>query len=309
MTPLAEPIWQQPAIRLSGHTKNPAPELWVRMEDGLPPGAGPTGVAKLGRPELWVWNVSEPTLTPFLPERSQASGAAMIVLPGGAFMGLAIDREGFDVAHWLNQRGITAFVLKYRVAPLPADPQQALTRFSNELASMMQRAQTLGSGAGLAQMQSPEVRAATEAAREDGLEAVRFVRTHAAQWGIDPHRIGVVGFSAGAITAAGLTLTADAASRPDLVAPIYGMLPRKQEVPNGAPPAFFAVAADDMITTAAVAAFQAWRANGAVAELHVLESGGHGFGVLQQGKSSDQWTFLFDHWLTTRGFVSPQVSR
>jgi acetyl esterase/lipase len=295
------PAAERGAIKLSGRMQNPNPEVWEKMQNGLPPGAAETGVANLGRPELWVRNVSQPTLAVFLPNPSKATGAAMIVAPGGGFMGLAIDREGYSVAHWLNQRGIVAFVLKYRLAPLPRDPQQALIQFNQTLADDMKR--IVAPHASMKDAMSPSQRAAMFAGREDAIESIRYVRAHAAQWKLSANRIGIIGFSAGALTALGAALATDPASRPDLVAPIYGGIPDDLTVTAAAPPAFMAAAADDGVSALSLPAYTAWRAAGAPAELHVFESGGHGFGVTRQGKRSDQWSEVFGRWLIAHNFA------
>jgi acetyl esterase/lipase len=259
-------------------------------------------VGNFGGPELWVRNVSQPTLRPFPPAAAKATGAAMVVVPGGAFMGLAMDREGYSVAAWLNQRGIAAFVLKYRLAPTPASPEEAAAEFARRLRESVDRlpkAHTTFSGAF-----SPDQRAAISAAREDALEAVRYVRQNAATWHLSTNRIGIMGFSAGAITALSVATTSDAASRPDLVAAVYGGLADDPPVPSTVPPIFIAAAADDPVAQYCPTIYEAWHMAGAEAELHILATGGHGFGTLHQGKSSDQWLDLFDHWLAAHEFDS-----
>src|SRR3569833_3192726 len=121
ITKIETPKSELQAIRLPGETKNPSPEVWELLQLGLPPGAG-NDVGSFGKPEMWVRNVSKPTLLPLLPKVARSAGSAMIVVPGGGLMGLAIDREGYSVATWLNHRGIAAFVLKYRLIPMPSDP-------------------------------------------------------------------------------------------------------------------------------------------------------------------------------------------
>jgi acetyl esterase/lipase len=289
-------------IALNG-LDSPSRESWVRMESGLPPGAGQTGVGNLGRPELWVWNVSSATLTPFLPSRARASGAAMIVMPGGAFMGLAIDREGFAIARWLCERGIAAFVLKYRVAPLAAEPHQALIEFNQRMAALASRTSSAASDAHERTPTPPaELVAAIEAARADGAAAIRYVRAHADEWHLSAQRIGAIGFSAGAVTVLGVALEGDLQSRPDLVASIYGVLPSVATVPQVLPPAFVAAAADDAVGPASLNIFETWHGAHMSAELHVLENGGHGFGMTQQNKQSDEFPGLLEHWLIAHDF-------
>jgi acetyl esterase/lipase len=303
--PVAPPPQERDAIDLSGKTANPVAEEWDSLDTGLPPGAAPGSMGNFGGPELWVRNSSRATLTPFLPKSGKSTGAAMIVAPGGGFMQLAIDREGYSVARWLTQRGIAAFVLKYRLAPMPADQEaflHAMTQIYSTVQENAERARASGTTLTLVELFPPEQRAALLAAREDGAEAVAYVRRHAAQWKLSPDRIGIMGFSAGAVTAIDVALTADEASRPDLVAPIYGSLSGEKSVPASAPPTFIAAAADDPFGRYSLDVYSAWRAKSVPAELHLFENGGHGFGVLRQGTSSDQWPELFDRWLRTHGF-------
>jgi acetyl esterase/lipase len=294
-TALAE---KQSRIELPGRTTNPAPEVSEKIQmETISPGGAPFGGA-----ELWVRNVSRPSLEPYLPDPDKATGAAMVVAPGGGFMGLAIEREGYAVARWLNQRGIAAFVLKYRVAPMPADSgayNKAFTGVAKEIQNNAAPAQPTVT---LLDILPDRLRQAVPVARQDGLEAIRYVRRHAAEWRISPHRIGLMGFSAGAVAAVDVALKADVDGRPDLIAPVYGALPDATPVPSSVPPAFIAVAADDGMSSYSLKLYDAWRAAGASAELHVFENGLHGFALINQGKSSDQWLQLFDRWLAAHGF-------
>ena len=209
----------------------------------LYPGVAP-GSEKADQVERWetfpgpnarvVRNVTRPTLTPFLPPAGKGTGAAMIVAPGGAFMMLSIDYEGYDVARWLADHGIAAFVLKYRLRKTSPDPQA----FLMELAALMKGVGNRTPGA------AAEAPRTTAEAMADGQAAVALVRSRAREWGIDPSRVGFVGFSAGAMTALSVALSPDASRRPDFVAPIYGPMSH-QTVPPDAPPLFAAIAADD----------------------------------------------------------------
>ena len=214
---------------------------------------------------------------------------------------LAMDREGYPIAKWLNQRGIAAFVLKYRVVATDSDFKDVAWRGT----AMTQRISALQPGRPrppFALLLSQQQREAMDMAREDALDAMRYLRSHAAHYGISPRRIGIVGFSAGAITALNVVLSADDVARPDLVAPIYGAMPHGNRVPSTLPPAFIVAASDDRIGAYSVDTFAAWQKAGASAELHVFERGGHGFGMVSQGTSSDQWPALFDQWLKAHGF-------
>ena len=229
-----------------------------------------------------VRNVTDPTLSVYLPKPSQSAGIGVIICPGGGHMLLAMDHEGHDVAHWLNARGIAAFVLKYRVMETAASHEA----FMNERANMRVRHER-------------DLPAHWPLARADGREALRIVRTHASQWGLRPDRIGMMGFSAGAHLAAGVTLEGQGIGRPDFVAPIYGALWDAQPVvPSDAPPMFTALASDDAIAVAPCQAlYKAWQAAGRPAEMHAYAKGSHGFGMIKQGLPVDGWIERFGEWL------------
>jgi acetyl esterase/lipase len=205
---------------------------------------------------------------------------------------LSMEREGYSVARWLNQRGIAAFVLKYRLVPTPADSQAFLTTLKR-LVPPYDQGPPVISG-----KQASDEEAAT---RQDGVDAVRYLRRHASEFRISPDRIG---FSAGAHTTLGVALKTDAESRPNLVAAIYGSMPYGLTVGSTSPPAFIVAATDDpqVPVTEALKTYTAWRQANIPVELHVFQSGGHGFGALPRHKGSDQWLDLFDHWLRESGF-------
>ncbi len=269
---VAPPAKEREAILLSGKSANPIPESWLEITGKGPSWwTGPTG-------GLIVRNVSRASLIPFLPESAQATGAAMIVAPGGGTLTLAMELQGYQIARWLNARGIAAFVLKYRLVATPQDTD----RFLNAV-----QAPRRDSAAVISPQQASDEEAAT---REDGIEAVRYVREHAQRWGLSADRIGFLGFSAGAFTALGVAIKADHARAPNLVAAIYGALPDGLTVPPTAPPVFLAAASDDPIVPSAqsLRTYTAWRAANVSAELHLFATGGHGFGIAPQGTSSDQ---------------------
>ena len=222
----------------------------------------------------------------------------MIVAPGGGFEFLSMQSEGVQVARWLAARGVTAFVLKYRLNQTPADAAtyeaELKRRFAAMAAGQPVRADDLAKTPGALQGMA------------DGLAAVRKVRERAARWNIAPNRIGIIGFSAGAIVALHVATQYDAASRPDFAASIYGLLPAGEVVPADAPPLFLAVSADDpLLAGASQPVFEAWRAQKRAAELHVYEKGGHGYGMNRSGASSDHWIEEFYWWLEAGGLVKP----
>ncbi len=221
-----------------------------------------------------VLNVVTPTLTAYLPEKSKATGTGVIVAPGGYCVALAISQEG-DVARWLQSKGIAAFVLKYRIIE---KREEGVPKNIN-----MDEACKYGIA--------------------DGIQAVKVVRQHAAEWGISPDRIGFMGFSAGAMVASGALLQQDAAARPNFAAMIYGgpfgVMPA---IPAKLPPIFLAWAQDDTLAGGAVIKFyDALISAGNKPEVHIFNSGGHGFGMRKQGTSSDHWIEEFYYWLEAQG--------
>ena len=239
-----------------------------------------------------VYNVSKPTLTVYLPSKGTANGTAVIVAPGGAFHILSIDNEGIDVAKWLNERGITAFVLKYRlVKSETADPIK-------ELMPLMSNSEKLDV------INAPVVKMATE----DGLTAVKYVREHAGTYGIDPKRIGFMGFSAGGTLTMSVVLTANNTNRPNFVAPIYayGNAVLGNQIPAVQTPIFVAAASDDNLGFAShsVDIYTKWLNAKQPAELHMYEKGGHGFGMQKHNTTSDNWTSDFENWLKFQKLIT-----
>jgi len=229
-----------------------------------------------------LFNVVTPTVTAYLPERGKATGTGVIVAPGGAFVALAIDHEGRDVARWLQAKGIAAFVLKYRIL------------------------EKRGEGI------PPDIDmdAASQWGIADGIQALKVVRAHAAEWGVSPERVGFLGFSAGAMVTSGTVLQPDVAGRPSFAGIIYGgpfgTLPA---IPARLPPLFLAWAADDPMVLEPVVRFhQALIAAGHKPEVHVYAAGGHGFGMRKQGTSSDHWIDAFYYWLEAQGLTKPAAA-
>ena len=247
--------------------------------DAIPLGTGPQ--APDVPPENWfrmngdlnVRNVSAATLTPFLPAADKATGTAVIVAPGGGFLGLAIETEGHAVARWLADHGIAAFVLKYRLLPTPGD----FGTFEREMVA--------GRTGKPSSLRPPQDTPAFS--RDDARAALALVRTRAQSWKIDPARIGMMGFSAGAFTTLSATLDAPAAERPAFIAPIYGRLVTRP-VPADAPPMFAVLAQDDHVFAAqGFGLVEAWTRAKRPAEFHFYQSGGHGFGLGRPGTTSD----------------------
>jgi acetyl esterase/lipase len=249
----------------------------------------------LGDGDRWYQNVSEPSLTAVLPTPGKANGTAVIVVPGGGFFTLSWDNEGTRVAKRLADAGITAFVLKYRISQTPPGAEAFKAYFQTFLNQSRKTEATTNTAA-------PAQTASERLAADDATAAVRLIRSRAREWGVDPRRIGMVGFSAGAVTTANAAV-GSSDGRPDFAGIIYGLV--RGPVPTDAPPAFIATAADDPLTPAnwAIAGYSAWRAAGRPVELHLYESGSHGFATKPSGKTSDHWTQEFLWWMGTHGLL------
>ena len=277
VTAIAAPA-EPSAIRLGtgGLSNATAPESWFRQY-GVP----------------MARNVSTATLTPFLPDPAKATGAAVIVAPGGAFLLLSMENEGWRVARALADRGIAAFVLKYRLKPTPP----ALADFDRMLTQTFANVGEPGS-----RLKPDEAAANMSDQIADAVAAISLVRARAKEWRVDPERVGMMGFSAGAMTTMVTTLT-----RPDLklafIAPIYGSMERVT-VPAGAPPMFAVLASDDpLFAHKGFGLLDAWQEAKRPVEFHMYEQGGHGFGLGKDGTTSTGWLDSFVRWLDTRGLL------
>lgn len=249
--------------------------------------AGDEVWTRLG-PMTVVRNVTRPTLTPMLPPPDKATGAAVILAPGGGMIFLAMpDRE---ITRRLVERGLAVFVLKYRVVETPREIPPLMS-FLGDLQQRSAKGEVILSNPG---------------GHADAQAAVAMVRANAAKWRIDPKKVGLLGFSSGAQVSRSAALAADPQGRPDFVGLIYGAMD-PLAVPTWAPPMFAAIAMDD--TTVPNAGFpivEAWRKAKRPVELHAYQVGGHGFA--QGGPNATHRLFLdeFLAWLTMQGFLPPE---
>jgi len=277
------------------------PAQVIEVWPGTPPGemaaTGPEqdtskpGVGLVaGRELIRLGNVTKPQLHLFLPPKDKANGTCVIVCPGGGFNILAWDLEGTEVAEWLNSIGVAAAVLKYRV------PTSKMS--SKWLGPQM-----------------------------DGQRSISLVRSRAKEWGIDPARIGVLGFSAGGHLTVRLALEFSkrvyepideidkASCRPDFAAPIYGAYSYDEKagklrddvvVPKDTPPLFFVHAWDDHVdprNDLLLAA--AAKASGIPCELHIYDTGGHGYGLRPQAdKPVTTWPARCAEWMGRNGWLT-----
>lgn len=229
--------------------------------------------------QLMVRNVTQPAVYPVLPDPGVDRGKAVIVAPGGAFHFVSLENEGFPVAERLAAEGYTAFVLKYRTAPTPREG-------SEFLAAMMQ----LFGGIGRSQLPDHEP------AVEDLATAIAYVEGACPELGCDPKAIGLIGFSAGARSVIRM-LEGEGGSPVSSAALIYP--PMTSPVGEGArPPLFLAIAANDpLFRQGGMALPEAWLAEGASLEFHLYADGGHGFGTLGKGTTSETWLGSYLAWL------------
>lgn len=244
---------------------------------------------------MFARNVTRATLTPFLPEPARATGAAVIVAPGGGFRTLSMQNEGWDVAKALADRGIAAFVLKYRLNQTPptvAEFDRSMkAMFSGAAAARSRRSFNADSMVVTYQPQIADARA-----------AFALVRSRAKEWKIDRDRIGMLGFSAGAMLTMGTTL-GGVDAKPAFIGNIYGPLD-PATVPTDAPPLFAALAADDpLFARRGMGLIESWMAAGKPVEFHLYGQGGHGFGMYPKKTTSTGWFDAFYQWVVMSGFT------
>jgi acetyl esterase/lipase len=267
----------------------------IPLYNGTPPGSTlETYPEKQYFSNAWntevVSNVTKPSLTVFKPAPDQKNGTAIIVAPGGGFMALSINSEGIDVAKYLAAKGVTAFVLKYRIAHTGEDATQ---EFASLYADKAKFSETIGKVIPLS--------------IADGIAALTYVRQHATEFGVSPDHVGIIGFSAGGTVALGTAYQYASEGRPAFVAPIYAAAGRLKElpVPADAPPMFIVAATDDNLGLApdSVAIYEKWTAARKSVELHMYAKGGHGFGMHKNNIPTDHWIDRFADWLELQGFL------
>jgi acetyl esterase/lipase len=234
-----------------------------------------------------VYNVATPMLAVFPPDASAANGCAVIIVPGGGGRVLLFEKEGVNTAKALAKKGFTAFVLKYRLRQSKTDDP-----WKEMMAALKDTAEMAKVSGGLATF-----------ARADLMTAVRHVRRQAAAYGIDSTRVGVVGFSAGAVVSLNTIYNAEPDAVPDFAAINYGVMRNVQKAPfrEKVTPLFIAAAADDMLAPASnsIELFNEWYGAKRPVELHVYASGGHGLNAAP----ASAWVDRFADWLLAQGFL------
>ncbi|MEP6756267.1 MAG: alpha/beta hydrolase [Chthonomonadales bacterium] len=282
---------QQPVIPIWTGVA-PGSETWTQKE-----------VEYLNGKQRMIRNVVTPTLTVFLPDKTKATGTAVVVCPGGGFRFHSWDSEGIEVAKWLQERGVAAFVLKYRLVNTGATPEE----FQKHLDLLFGRkpAKPDSGDAALIERAQAELKAIPGLASADGRQAIKVVREHAAEFGVKADRVGIIGFSAGAAVTMGVVMDHKAESRPDFAAPIYGGGTGGAPVPTDAMPMFILVASDDGASAGSLKLYSEWKGANKPVELHIYAKGGHGFGMIKRGLPVDTWIERFGDWLGSLGLLKP----
>lgn len=238
-----------------------------------------------------VTNVNKPTLTVYKPSEDKRNGLSVIIAPGGGLFALSINSEGQDVAQWLVSKGITAFVLKYRLVATGEDATvEVMQRFQQDQVGTM-----------------TEVRKVLKYAVEDGHNAIIHVRENAEEYGIDPNKIGFMGFSAGGAVTMGVGYTYTAESRPDYLVPVYPWTDAHpvMDPPADSPPVMIVCATDDGLGLAkgSIDLYSSYYKAKVSVALHMYAKGDHGFGMRAQGLPSDTWIERFYDWAKGQGMI------
>jgi dienelactone hydrolase len=278
----------------------------VKLYDGVPPGNSYNSVeekvTKTANGSIDVIsNVTIPTLTAYLPSPSKATGTSVVILPGGALRFLSWDMEGVKLAQWLNEKGVAAFVLKYRLRT--SDMKQATLPTGAPLRAAVFESDKLVNANANPLKDSVSAKVISMAA-EDTRQAMRIIRKNATKWNVNPDKLGCIGFSAGGGVALSAAMhNTDRSAMPGFIATIYGPALEDVVVPNSAPPLFIATCADHMnVAAGCLALFESWKRAGGEAEIHIYGKGKGGFGMIKQNQPSDEWVNNFYRWLLSEGF-------
>lgn len=238
-----------------------------------------------------ITNVSKPSLMVYEPSADKRNGTAVIIAPGGGLYGLSINSEGVDVANWLVSKGITAFVLKYRLVSTGEDGAAEINElFESNPDLMLKRVDTV-----------------MPFSIQDGLNAVAHVRENAKNYGLQSDKIGFMGFSAGGAVTMGVAYNCEASNQPDFLVPIYPWttaMPVKPPADNASPMLIICATDDPLdLATGSIELYNAWYQKKLSVALHMYSQGGHGFGMVTKGLPSDKWIERFYEWAVVEKFV------
>lgn len=236
-----------------------------------------------------ICNVSLPSMQVFKP--SNPNGTSVVIAPGGGFYALSIRSEGTMVGEWLAERGVTAFVLKYRLIPTENDGVKEFTQDGQKDIKLVEK----------------KVGAVLPYAIKDALEAIHYVRENADSYNLDPQKIGLMGFSAGGAVVMGSAYNYTSKNRPNFLIPVYAWTRvfDVEKAPSDAPPICVVCSSDDPLGLApgSIEIYSAWHSDDKSASLHMYAKGGHGFGMRTQGLPSDHWIERVHEWMQGQGIL------
>lgn len=294
-----------PAVNAQTPADLPPPARIIDLYDGAAPGSAEWNWEEYTYVTLFgntvTRNVVKPTLQYYPANPAAPADVAVIVAPGGGFTDLMIKYEGVRTALALNALGVDAYILKYRL--IHTDPSAPLPRPGTEITPPPRKRDETGRI-----IWGPQTgQNILELTHQDARRAMAWLRHDAAGLpGRGSKRIGIIGFSAGAFVSLALALD-DPAGRPDFAGVIYGPDNQGRSVPEDAPPLFIAVAADDAWAAPnSLRLYQAWRDAKRPAELHVFQTGGHGF--LNFGGGADLFMDRFADWMRANGWIKPVIT-
>ncbi|MBO6069192.1 MAG: alpha/beta hydrolase fold domain-containing protein [Bacteroidales bacterium] len=255
-----------------------------------------------------ISGTTEASVKVFLPDAEKNTGAAVIICSGGALMFHSWGNDVEKMAAWLNERGIAVIGLKYRLRQM--QPRPAAPAPGNTPVMRLQLPDITGfdqlKNANASPDQSGAQDPSLAPAAEDAIRTIRLVRAHAAEWGIDPNRVGYLGYSAGGGVAIEATLRADTASMPSFLASCYGPSLTDVSVPDHAPKLFIAVRAQhNNVAAGMLALFLEWKKSGANAEMYIYDDGQGPFGPGDDHSTSGAWREHFYRWMVSNGWVKP----
>ncbi len=241
-----------------------------------------------------ITNVSKPTIDIYQPKPHLNTGTTVIIAPGGALYALSIINEGKKVAEWLTRKGITAVILKYRLIPTHTkDGVEEMSKKQRKDKTFLQK----------------QVNKIIPYAIQDGLHAIDYMRTHAKQYNINPHKIGFMGFSAGGSVAMGVSYHYTKKNRPDFLVPVYAWTAKYpvQTPKKDAPPMVVFCASNDPLNLALgnIELYTSWKKANLNAAIHMFAKGNHGFGLKTQGLPSDKWISYFYNWAVNEQLITP----
>lgn len=236
-------------------------------------------------------NVSTPSLEIYRPDPEKNTGTAVIIAPGGGLYALSITSEGTEVAQWLQKKGITALVLRYRLVPTAEDGVAEISELAEKNPAKI----------------GEEVGRVIPYSISDGLQAIEYTRSNAQHLGIDPKKIGFMGFSAGGAVTMGIAYQYTAVNRPDFLVPVYpwtDAMPVQKPKPDS-PPMLIICASDDGLglATGSIDLYNSWYDQKLSVGLHMYSKGGHGFGMRKKNLPSDKWIERFYDWSVSEGLT------